>query len=53
MLSFVVQPQPVGECHLMGVKRCWPAAKAREVAGLHEALGLEWPPKDPEAVEQA
>ena len=26
--------------------RSWPAAKAREVAGLHEALGLEWLPKD-------
>jgi hypothetical protein len=31
----------------------WPAAKAREVACLHEAVGLEWPPKDGEAVEQA
>ena len=26
----------------------WPAAKAREVAGLHEALDLDWPPTDRE-----
>ena len=23
----------------------WTANKAREVAGLHEALGLDWPPR--------
>jgi hypothetical protein len=27
----------------------WQAAKAREIAGLHNALGLPWPPKDDEA----
>jgi hypothetical protein len=31
----------------------WPAAKAREVAGLHETLGLEWPPRGDEAIEPA
>ena len=30
----------------------WSAAEAREVAGLHEALGLEWPPKYDEAVKE-
>lgn len=30
----------------------WSAAKAREVAGLHEALGLEWPPEDDEESEE-
>ena len=28
--------------------KSWVAAKAREVSGLHEALGLEWPPVDGE-----
>ncbi len=37
---------------VVGENSSWPAAKAREVAGLHEALGLDWPPKDGEAVEK-
>ena len=30
----------------VGAHGSWPAAKAREVAGLHETLGLDWPPED-------
>ena len=29
----------------------WVAAKAREVAGLHKALSLDWPPRDDETGE--
>jgi hypothetical protein len=29
----------------------WPAARAREVAGLYKALGFDWPPKEGEAAE--
>jgi hypothetical protein len=32
--------------------RSWPAAKAREVAGLFEALGLPWPPGHDETAER-
>ena len=29
--------------------KSWVAAKAREIAGLHKILGLDWPPEDDEA----
>ena len=32
----------------VGANRSWVASKAREVAGLHEVLGLDWPPEDGE-----
>ena len=30
----------------------WQANKAREVAALHEALGLEWPPRHEKTVDE-